>query len=135
MDKNATGSKPNISGVFQPAVFGPKAQQQMETYIRPEQIESLPQGGEIQNGDTRNHQNIPPTRGVGHLNRLQGRLLPYPDTRTVQEISQISCSRADLPIQGSAFRSVHSALGVHGSSKIDKTDGRTQEYKDPPVPR
>ena len=75
---NRMGSKPNISGVFQPAVFGPKAQQQMETYIRPEQIESLPQGGEIQNGDTRNHQNIPPTRGVGHLNRLQGCLLPYP---------------------------------------------------------
>ena len=107
----------------------------METYIRPEQIEFLPQDGEIQNGDTRNHQNIPPTRGVGHLNRLQGRLLPYPNTRTVKEISQISCSRADLPIQGSAFQSVHSVFGVHGISKRGKTHSSTQGYKDPPVPR
>ena len=43
----------------------------METYTRSEQTKSFPQGGEIQNGDTGNHQDIPPTRGVGYLNRLQ----------------------------------------------------------------
>ena len=41
----------------------------MKAHIRPEQIKSLPQGGEIQNGNTGNYQNIPPTRGVGHLYR------------------------------------------------------------------
>ena len=35
----------------------------METHTRPEQSESISQGGEIQDGDTRNHQDIPPTRG------------------------------------------------------------------------
>ena len=84
-------AKPNISGVFQPAIFSPKAQQQVETYTRSEQSESFPQGGEIQNGDTGNHQDIPPTRGVGHLNRLQGHLLSYSNTGIVQEISEISC--------------------------------------------
>ena len=82
-------TKPNISGIFQPTVFSPKAQQQVETYIRSGQIESFPQGGEIQNGDTGKYQNIPPTRGVGHLNRFQ-------------------------------------RVG---------TDGHTQGYKDPPIPR
>ena len=43
----------------------------METHTRFEQIESFPQGGEIQNGDTGNHQNVPPTRGVGYLNRFK----------------------------------------------------------------
>ena len=61
----------------------------MEAYTRSEQTKSLPQGGEIQNGDTGNHQNIPPTRGVGDLNRLQGRLLPYTNTGTVQEIFHV----------------------------------------------
>ena len=128
-------TKSNISGVFQPTIFSPKAQQQVETYIRSEQIESFPQGGEIQNGDTGNHQDIRPTRGVGHLNRFQRRLLLYTDTGKVQEISKISCPGSDLPIQSSAFRSVHSTLGVHCCSKGGETDGHTPGYKNPPVPR
>ena len=56
----------------------------METYTRSEQTESFPQGGEIQNGDTGNHQNIPPTRGVGYLHRFQGHLLPYSNTGKYQ---------------------------------------------------
>ena len=75
-------TKQNIPELFQPTIVSPKAKQQMETYIGSKQSESLPQGGEIQNGDTGNHQDIPPTRGVGHLNRFQGRLLPYTYTGT-----------------------------------------------------
>ena len=107
----------------------------MEANSRSEQTKSLSQGGEIQNGDTGNHQDIPPTRGVGHLSRLQGCLLPYPNTGTIQEISQISCPGSDLPIQNIAYRSVHSTHGVHCVSKGGETDGHTQGYKNPPVPR
>ena len=107
----------------------------METYIRSEQSESFPQGREIQDGDTGNHQDIPPTRGVGHLNRLQGRLLSYTNTGTIQELSQISRPGADISIQSTALLSVHSTLGVHCGSKRGETDGHTQGYKDPPVPR
>ena len=85
--------------------------------------------------DTGNHQDIPPTRGVGHLNRFQGHLLPYTNTGTIQEISKISCPRSDIPVQRTSFRSVHSTLGVHCSSKGGETDGHTQGYKNPPVPR
>ena len=76
----------------------------METNTRPEQFEFIPQGGEIQNGDTGNHQDIPPTRRVGHFDRLQGRLLPHPNTGTVQEILEISCPGPDLPVQSTSFR-------------------------------
>ena len=107
---SGTSAKPNISGIFHSTIFSPKAQQQMETYIRSEQTESFPQGGEIQNGDTGNHQDVPPTRGVGHLNRFQGHLLPYTNTGTVQEIAEISCPGSDIPIQSPAFRSVHRTL-------------------------
>ena len=86
-------------------------------FFRSEQTKSFPQGGEIQNRDTGNHQDIPPTRGVGYLNRFQGHLLPYTNTGTVQEISEISCPGSDIPSQSSAFRSVHITLGVHCSSK------------------
>ena len=130
-----TGTKSNISGLLQPTVFSPQAKKQVEAYTRSEQTKFLPQGAEIQNGDTRNHQDFHPRRGVGHLNRLQGRLLPYTDTQTAQEISEISCPRSDTPIQSTVFWSVHSTLGVHCGSKGGETDGHTQVYKDPPVPR
>ena len=107
----------------------------MEAYTRPKQTKSFPQGGEVQNGDTGNHQDIPPARGVGNLSRLQGCLLPYTDTGTIQEISQISCPGSDLPVQSTAFWSVHSAHGVHCLGKGGETDGHTQGYKNPPVPR
>ena len=107
----------------------------MEAYTRSEQSKSFPQGGEIQNGDTGNHQDLPPTRGVGDLNRLQGSLLSYPHTGTVQEISEISCRGSNIPVQSSALWSVHSTHGVHCNSQRGQNDGHTQGYKNPPVPR
>ena len=72
---------------------------------------------------------------MGHLNRLQRRLLPHTNTGTIQKISEISRPRSDIPIQGPAFWSVHSSFGVHGGSQGSKVNGHTQGYKDPPVPR
>ena len=136
IDKNAVELVQNQqSRVFQPTFFGPKTKQQMETYIEPKQAESFSQGGEIQNGNTGNHQSISPTGGMGHLHRLQGCLLPHTHTRAVQEVSQISCPESILPVQSSALWSVHSTLRVHCDSKGGETNGHTQGYKDPPVPR
>ena len=132
---NRTSPQPNIPGVFQPTLPSPKTQQQMEANTGSEQTKYFPQGGKIQNGNTRNHQNIPPKMGVGHLGGLQGRLLPHTNTGTIQEVPPFSYSGPDLPIQSSAFWSVHSAHGVHCVSKGSETDGYAPGYKDPPVPR
>ena len=129
------GSKSKIPRVFQPTISSPKAQQQMEANTGPKQTKPFPQGGKIQNGDTGNHQNIPPTRGVGHLSRLQRCLLPHTNTGTIQEVPKIPCPGPDLSIQSTALWSVHSAHGVHCISKGSETDGHTPGYKDPPVPR
>ena len=130
-----TGSQPNIPRVFQSTIFSPQAQQQMETHLRPEQAELVPQARNFQNGDTRYYQNLPPARGVGYLNRSERCLLPHTYTGTIQEIPEIPCQGADIPVQGSTLRSVDSALGVHGSSKGGKVDGHSGRYKNPPIPR
>ena len=127
--------KQNIFELFQQIVSSPKTKQSVETYLGSEQPEFLPQGGEIQDGDSGNHQDITPTRGVDHLHRLQGCILPHPNTGTVQEISEISCPRTNIPIQSPTIRTFDSTTGVHCSSKGGQTDGYTQGYKDPPVPR
>ena len=87
---SGASTKQYLCELFQPAIFSSQAKQKMETYTTSEQSEFFPQGGEIQEGDTGNHQDIPPTKGVGHLDRLKGRLLPYTNTGTIQEISEIS---------------------------------------------
>ena len=84
--RSGTGAKPKIRRVFQPTLPGTKTQQQMETHIGPKQTKCLSQGGEIQNGNTRNHQSFSPPGGMGHLHRFQGHLLPH--TKTRQEHSR-----------------------------------------------
>ena len=96
-----TGPQSNIFGFLQPTVPSSKTQQQMEANTRPEQTELLSKGGEVQNGDSGNHQNVPSRRGVGHFSRFQRRLLPHTNTGTIQETPKISRPGSDLPIQGS----------------------------------
>ena len=128
-------SKSKIPRVLQPTIFSPKAQQQMEANTGPKQFKCFPQSGKVQDGNTGNHQNIPPAGRVGHLSRLQRCLLSHTDTGTIQKISTFSCPGPDLPVQSTAFRPVHSAHGVHCISQRGETDGHTQGYKNPPVPR
>ena len=81
-----------ISGLLQPTFPVSTTTQPLETYSRSEQTKPF--------GD---HQDLPPTRGVGYLNRFQGRLLPYTYTGTIQEIPEISHPRSGIPVQGLQF--------------------------------
>ena len=117
-------SQYKISGLLQLTFLGSKTTQPFEAYSRSEQTKPF--------GD---HQDLPPTRVVGYLNRLQGRLLPYTYTGTIQEIPEISHPRSGIPVQGPAIRFAHSTHGVHCDTKGGETDGYTQGFKNPPVPR
>ena len=96
----------------------------METYPRSEQTKPF--------GD---HQDFPPTRGVGYLSGFQGRLLAYTYTGTIQEIPEILHPRSGKAVQGLAIRFAHSTHGGHCDTKGGETDGYTQGFKNPPVPR
>ena len=107
LDKNTVelvNNQRSLGFFFQPPIFSAQNQQQVETYTRSEEFKQIPQDSKIQNGDTRNHQDLPPTRGVGYLNRLQGCLFPHTNTGTIQEISEISHPGSDIPVKGTAIR-------------------------------
>ena len=86
---SGTSTKSGLPRVLQPTIFSPKTKQQVVTHPGSEQIKPFPQRGKIQNGNTGNHQNLPPDRGVGHLHRFQRGLLPHSYTGTVQERSHV----------------------------------------------
>ena len=68
-----TSSQTDLTRVFQLTNFSPKTRQQVEANLRPKQSEPFNQDRKIQDGDTKNHQDITPTGRVGNLHRLQGR--------------------------------------------------------------
>ena len=132
---SGTGRNPKLTGVLQPAIFGTQTQQPVETYPGPEHLEHLPKHRVVQNGDPRDNKNLLTARGVGHFHRLQGRVLPHTNSQSVWEVHAFSHPGSVLPVQGPTLWSVHTTHGVHSGGQGGQTDGFTEGYKNPPVPR
>ena len=130
-----TGCKSKLSGVLQQAIVGTQTQQLVETYLGPEHLEHFPKHRVIQNGDTRDHKNLPIGRGVGYLHRFQGRILPHINSQSVQEVHAFSRTGSVLSVQRTTLWPVHSINGVYSGGQRGQTDGFTEGYKNPPVPR
>ena len=132
---SGTGSKPKLTGFLQPAIFGTQTQQPVETYPGPEHLEHLPKHRVVPNGDPRDNKNLPTARGVGHLHRLKGCILPYTNSQSVQEVHVFSHPGSVPPVQSPTLWPVHSTYGVHSGGQRGQTNGFTEGYKNPPVPR
>ena len=130
-----TSSKSKLPGVLQQVMFGTQTEQPVETYLGPEHLEHLPKHRVFQNGDTRDHKNLPTGRGVGYLHRFQGLVLPHTNSQSVQEVHAFSRPASVLPVQSTTLWPVHSTHGVHSGGQRGHTDGFTEGYKNPLVPR
>ena len=107
----------------------------METGPGPEHLSHLFKHKVVQNGDARDNKNLPTGRGVGHIHRLQRRILPYTNSQSVQEVHAFSSSGSVLPVQSPTLWSIHSSHGVHSGGQRGQTHGTSEGYKDPPVAR
>ena len=83
----------------------------------------------------KDNKNLPTGRGVGHIHRLQRRILPHTNSQSVQEVHAFSSPGSVLPVQGPTLWSIHSSNGVHSGGQRGQTHGTSEGYKDPPVPR
>ena len=124
-----TGSQPKVTRILQPAVFGTQTQQPVETYLGPEHLEHLPKHRVIQTGDPRDNKILPTARGVGHIHRLQRRILTHTYSQSVQEVHAFSPPGLVLPVQSPTLRPFHSTHGVHNGGQRGQTDGLTEGYK------
>ena len=127
--------KSKLTGVLQPAIFGTQTQQPVETDPRPEHLEHLFKHRDVQDGNPRDHKNLPPSRGVGHIHRFQRRILPHTNSQSVQEVHALSPPGSVLPVQSPSLWPVHSSHEVHSGGQRGQTRGFSEGYKDPPVPR
>ena len=130
-----TGGKSKLTGFLQPAIFGTQTQQPLETGPGTEHLEHLFKHRVVQNGDTRDNKSLPTGRGMGHIHRLQRRILPHTNSQSVQEVHAFSHPGSVLPVQNPTLWSIHSSRGVHSGGQRGQTHGTSEGYKDPPVPR
>ena len=121
-ERNRKGGKCEISRVLQSPVSCTQASPKVEASNRPKQAQHLPTCRKVQNGK-------------GHLHRLQGCILPYTNSQSVQEVHAFPHPGSVLPVQCPTLWSVHSTHGVHSGGQRVQTDGFTEGYKNPPVPR
>ena len=98
MNKNAVEPVAKITGVLQQVIFGSQTQQLVETYLEPQHIEHLPKHRVVQNEDTRDNKKLPTGRGVGHFHRFQGRILPFTNSQSVQEVHAFPRRGSILPV-------------------------------------
>ena len=129
------GTKSKLTGFLQPAIFGTQTQQLVETGPGPEHLEHLFEHRVVQDGNPRDNKNLPTGRGVGHIHRLQRRILSHTNSQSVQEVHAFSSPGSVLPVQGPTLWSIHSSNGVHSGGQRGQTHGTLEGYKDPPVPR
>ena len=117
IDKKCSGTstKSNISGVFSTDYFWSQSPTSGDLYYM-SKLDLFLKAEKFKMETPETIRNVPPTRGVGYLNRFQGMSTSYPNTGTIQEIYEISSPGSDIPVQSTAFRSVHSTLGVYCSS-------------------
>ena len=130
-----TGRKSKLTGFLQPAIFGTQTQQPVETGSGPEHLEHLFKHRVVQDGDPRDNKKLPTGRGMGHIHRLQRRILPHTNSQSVQEVHAFSPPGSVLPVQSPTLWSIHSSHGVHSGGQRGQTHGTSKGYKDPPVPR
>ena len=124
---------PVITSLLQPVVLSTQTKSKVETVFGSKPIKSVSLPRNFQNGNPRNNQIVPTTRGVGDL--AQRCLLPYPHSTEVEKVSQVLPKWSNLPIHCPPFRVGHSSSGVYKGGQGGKTHSISQGYPDPPVPR
>ena len=107
----------------------------METGPGPEYLEHLSKHRVVQNRDPRDNKDLPRVGRVGHIHRLQRRILPYTSSQSIQEVHAFSHLGSVLPVQSPTLWPVHSTHGVYSGGQGGQTDGFTEGYKNPTVPR
>ena len=107
----------------------------MMTNLGPQCSKQIFERKKIQNGNTGNHPDLPPSRGMGYFAEFQRRIFPHSYPSKISEIPEVSFPKPDISVPGPTLWPLHSSNGVHLCGQGGKTDGASSGDKNPPVPR
>ena len=102
------GGKCKISRVLQSPVSSTQASPKVKASDRPKQTQHFSIHRKVQDGNSRVHQNLPDSRGMGCVDRFIGRLPSHPHPSSLEEIPKILPQVSGVPVHLPTFRTGHS---------------------------
>ena len=101
---------------------------------RPKQAQHFSTCRKVQDGNSRVHQNLPDSRGMGCVDRSIGRLPSHPHPSSLKEIPKILPQVSGVPVHLPTFRTGHSPPGLYHDRKRGEGHGPLQRSQTPPIP-
>ena len=102
------GGKCKISQVLQSPVSSPQASPKVEASNRLKQAQHFSTCRKVQNGNSRVHQELPGSRGMGIVDRPIGCLPSHPHPPKLKEIPKVLPQVTGVPVHLPSFRTSHS---------------------------
>ena len=134
-ERNRKGGKCKISRVLQSPVPSIQASSKMEASHRPKQAQHFSTSRKVQNGNSRIHQDLPDSRGVGIVDRSVGRLPTHPHPPKLKEIPKVLLQVSGVPVHLPPIRTSHSPPpGLYNDRKGSETNGPLQMTQNSPIP-
>ena len=116
-EHNQKGGKCKISQVLQSPVSSPQASPKVEASNRLKHPQHFSACRKVQNGNSRDHQDFPDSRGMGIVNRPIRRLPSHPRPPKLKEIPKVLPQVTDVPVHLPSFRTSHSPPGLYNNHK------------------
>ena len=101
------GGKCKISQVLQSPVSSPQASPKVEASNRPKQAQHLPTRRKVQNGNTRVHQELCDSRGMGVIDRLIRHLPSHPHPPKLKEVTKVLRQVTGVPVHLPSLQASH----------------------------
>ena len=133
-ERNRKGGKYKISRVLQSTVPSTQASPKVEASHRPKQAQHFSTRRKVQNGNSRVHQDLSDSRGMGIVDRSVGRLPAHPHPSKLKEIPKVLLQVSGVPVHLPPIRTSHSPLGLYNDCKGSEANGPLQRTQTSPVP-
>ena len=128
------GGKCKISRVLQSPVSSPQASPKVEASNRLKQAQHFSTCRKVQNGNSRVHQDLPDSRGMGIVDRPIGRLPSHPHPPKLKEIPKVLPQVTGVPVHLPSVRTSHSPPGLYNDRKGSEAHGPLQRTQNSPIP-
>ena len=107
-ERNRKGGKCKISRVLQSPVPSTQASPKVEASHRPKQAQHFSTCRKVQNGNSRVHQDLPDSRGMGIVDRPIRHLPSHAHTSKLKEIPKVLLQVPGVPVHRPPIRTSHS---------------------------
>ena len=127
-ERNRKGGKCKISRVLQWPVSCPQTSPMVEAGNRLKQAQHFSTHRKVQNGNSRVHQDLPDSRGVGIVDRSIGRLPSYPHPPKLKEIPKFLAQISGVPVHILPHWAGHSSPGLYNDCKGSQANPEVSDF-------